>query len=59
MRPVELRDALGISSRSYFTLRYLSPLVAGGYIVPVDAGNPSSSKRAYRLTPKGREVAEW
>ena len=59
MRPVDLRDALGIASRSYFTLKYLSPLVAGGYIAPVDKDSPSSSRRAYKLTRKGKEAAQW
>ena len=59
MRPVELRDALGIASRTYFTLKYLSPLAAGGYIAPVGKGSPSSSRRAYKLTRKGKEVAQW
>lgn len=59
MRPVELRDALGIASRAYFTLKYLSPLVAGGYIAPVDKDNPSSSRRAYKLTRRGEEAAQW
>ena len=59
MRPVELRDALGIASRSYFTLKYLSPLVVGGYIAPVDKDSPSSSRRAYKLTRKGKEAAQW
>ena len=58
MRPVELRDALGIASRTYFTLKYLSPLAAGGYIAPVGKGSPSSSRRAYKLTRKGKEVAQ-
>ena len=56
MRPIELRDALGIASRTYFTLRYLSPLVAGGYIAPVNKDNLSSSRRAYKLTRKGEEA---
>ena len=59
MRPVELRDALGIASRTYFTLRYLSPLVAGGYIAPADKTSPSSSRRMYKLTRKGKEAARW
>ena len=58
MRPVELRDALGIASRTYFTLKCLSPLAAGGYIAPVGKGSPSSSRRAYKLTRKGKEVAQ-
>lgn len=58
MRPVELRDALGIASRTYFTLKYLSPLAAGGYIAPVGKGSPSSSRRTYKLTRKGTEVAQ-
>ena len=58
MRPVELRDALGIASRAYFTLKYLSPLAAGGYIAPVGKGSPSSSRRAYKLTRRGEEAAQ-
>ena len=50
-------DAPGIASRAYFTLKYLSPLVAGGYIAPVGKGSPSSSRRTYQLTRKGKEVA--
>ena len=38
---------------------YLSPLVAGGYIAPVDKDSPSSSRRAYKLTRKGKEAAQW
>lgn len=59
MRPVDLRDALGITSRTYFTLKYLSPLVAGGYIAPVDKGSLASSRRSYELTRKGVEVSQW
>ena len=55
----ERKDALGIASRSYFTLKYLSPLVAGGYIAPVDKDSPSSSRCAYKLTRKGKEAAQW
>ena len=44
------------ASRTYFTLRYLSPLAAGGYIAPVDKDNISSSRRAYKLTRKGEEA---
>ena len=59
MRPIELRDMLGIASRSYFTLRYLSPLAKAGYVELVDGGNKSSCRSAYRLTRKGREFAKW
>ena len=59
MRPIELRDMLGIASRSYFTLRYLSPLAKSGYVELVDGGNKSSCRSAYRLTRRGREVAKW
>ena len=59
MRPVELRDMLGIASRSYFTLHYLSPLAKAGYIEMVDGVNKSSCRCAYRLTRKGREFAKW
>ena len=52
-------DALGIASRTYFTLKYLSPLVASGYIAPVDKNCSSSSRRAYKLTRRGEEVAQW
>ena len=59
MRPVELRDMLGIASRPYFTLHYLSPLAKAGFVEPVDAGNRSSCHSAYRLTRKGREFVKW
>ena len=59
MSPVELRDMLGIASRSYFTLHYLSPLAKAGYIEMVDGVNKSSCRCAYRLTRKGREFAKW
>jgi len=59
MRPVQLRDMLGIASRSYFTLHYLSPLAKAGYIELVDGVNKSSCRCAYRLTRKGREFAKW
>ena len=39
-----------------FTLRHLSPLVADGYIAPVDKDNLSLSRRAYKLTRKGEEA---
>ena len=58
-RPVELRDMLGIASRPYFTLHYLSPLAKAGFVEPVDAGNMSSCHSAYRLTRKGREFVKW
>ena len=47
------------STWTYFTFKYLSPLVAGGYIAPVGKGSPSSSRRTYKLTRKGKEVAQW
>ena len=50
MRPIELRDMLGIASSSYFTLRYLSPLAKAGYVELVDGGNKSSCRCVYRLT---------
>ena len=56
---IELRDMLGIASRSYFTLRYLSPLAKAGYVELVDGGNKSSCRSAYRLTRKGMEFAKW
>ena len=59
MRPVELRGMLGIASRSYFTLHYLSPLAKAGFVEPVDAGNKASCRSAYRLTRKGREFVKW
>ena len=52
-RPAELRAALGISSRNYFTATYLRPLVAGGYIEQTRPGSPNSSAQMYRLTRKG------
>ena len=42
-----------------FTLKYLSPLAAGGYIVPVGKCGPASSGRVYKLMRKGEEVARW
>ena len=50
---------LGIASRPYFTLHYLSPLAKAGFVEPVDAGNRSSCHSAYRLTRKGREFVKW
>jgi len=58
-RFVELRDMLGIASRSYFTLHYLSPLAKAGYIELADGGNKSSCRGYYRLTRKGSEFAKW
>ena len=59
MRPIERRGMLGIASRSYFTLRYLSPLAKAVCIELVDGGNKSPCRSACRLTGKGREVAKW
>jgi len=55
-RPSDLRERLGVASRSYFTLRYLSPLVASGYVEMADPSHPRSSAQAYRLTARGRKV---
>ena len=59
MRPIELRCMPGIADRSYFTLRYLSPLAKAGSVELVDGGNKSSCRSACRLTGKGREFAKW
>jgi hypothetical protein len=59
VRLIELRGIPGIAGRSYFTLRYLSPLAKAGYVELVDGGNKSSCHSAYRLTGKGREFAKW
>ena len=58
-RPKELRDILGIASRSYFTRHYLTPLARAGFIEPIDVDNKSSCNNAYRLTRKGMEFAKW
>ena len=58
LRPAALRETLGIASRPYFTLRYLSPLVRAGYVRRQDAGGGSSCKATYCLTRKGREAVE-
>ena len=52
-RPAELRAALGIFSRNYFTATYLRPLVDGGYIEPTKPNTPNSPMQTYRLTRKG------
>ena len=49
----KLRENL--SNRVY----HLISRVAGGYIAPVDKDSPSSSRRAYKLTRKGKEAAQW
>ncbi|MBR6734993.1 MAG: hypothetical protein IKL96_11425 [Kiritimatiellae bacterium] len=59
MRPIELRGMPGIAGRSYFTIRYLSPLAKAGYVELVDGGNKSPCRSAYRLARKGREFAKW
>jgi len=56
MRPSDLRERLGVASRSYFTLRYLSPLVASGYVEMTDPSHPRSSAQSYRLTARGRKI---
>lgn len=57
-RPADLRERLGVTSRSYFTLRYLSPLVVSGYVEMTDPTHPRSSTQSYRLTVRGRKVIE-
>ena len=56
MRPAELRERLGVASRTYFTLRYLSPLLADGYVEMSDASHPRSPSLTYRLTALGRKT---
>ena len=56
MRPAELRERLGVASRTYFTLRYLSPLLADGYVEMSDAAHPRSPSLTYRLTALGRKT---
>ena len=58
-RPIELRDAVGISSRTYFTLHYLTPLRKAGLIELVDAAKRTSSRNAYCLTGRGEEFVKW
>ena len=49
-----------VSLRPYHKgLTLEDPLVAGGYLAPVDKDSPSSSRRAYKLTRKGKEAAQW
>ena len=58
MRPIERRGMLGIAIRSYFTLRYLSPLAKAVCIELVDGGNKSPCRSACRLTGKGERGCE-
>jgi len=50
------REEIGVASRSYFTNRYLSPLVASGHVEMTDPSHPRSSAQAYRLAARGRRV---
>ena len=52
--PSELREALGLSSANYLTVRCMMPLARAGFIGAVGAESCHSPQRKYRLLPKGR-----
>ena len=52
--PSELREALGLSSANYLTVRCLMPLARAGFIGAVGAESCHSPQRKYRLLPNGR-----
>lgn len=56
-RPAELRAALGIASVNFFTSRYLTPLAKAGLIEIAGKCSPCSPSKTFKLTRRGRTVA--
>ena len=56
MRPMQLRDELGVKSVNYFTSHYLTPMKREGYIETEKGVNMCNSRVRYVITSKGRRV---
>ena len=54
----ELASELGISSQSWLSRAYLSPLMAQGYIAQTLPKKPKSPLQRYRLLRKGKDRRE-
>ena len=52
----EFASELGISSQSWLSRAYLSPLMAQGYIAQTLPKKPKSSLLRYRLLREGKDV---
>ena len=52
-KPAQLRDAVQLRNRQFFTNTYLKPMTDAGLIEMTIPERPNSSQQAYRLTEKG------
>ena len=52
-KPAQLRDAVRLRNRQFFTNTYLKPMTDAGLIEMTIPERPNSSQQAYRLTEKG------
>ena len=52
-KPAQLRDAVQLRNRQFFTSTYLKPMTDAGLIEMTIPERPNSSQQAYRLTEKG------
>ena len=52
-KPAQLRDAVQLRNRQFFTNTYLKPMSDAGLIEMTIPERPNSSQQAYRLTEKG------
>ena len=52
-KPAQLRDAVQLRNRQFFTNTYLKPMTDAGLIEMTNPERPNSSQQAYRLTEKG------
>ena len=55
---LELQQVLQISHRTYFRRTWLSPAIEAGYVELTIPDRPNSRLQKYRLTAKGRALAE-
>ncbi len=53
MSPMEMRQKLGITHRTYFRRKYLDVAMDKGYVELTLPDSPNSPKQKYRLTEKG------
>ncbi len=55
----ELMEMLKLSGQDSFEKRYFRPALKAGFIERTIPDKPSSHRQRYRLTEKGRSMAEW
>jgi len=54
----KIQDLLGLRDRKSFNENYLTPAIKEGYIEMTIPKTPTSPNQRYRLTPKGKALAQ-